>query len=74
MFAISSASVVMGPWPLRTVVAYGSEKSFFWMESIIALLLPITSFAYAHSPPSKSVRPMEPLNSVSPANRKDPKR
>ena len=53
----SSPMVVAGPWPGRTLVSSGSVSRRVWMESMI----------WSQLPPGRSVRPMLPAKSVSPA-------
>src|SRR5579862_6489614 len=53
----SSASVVAGPWPGKTIVSSGSASNFKRIDRIIS----------GYDPPHKSVRPIEPAKSVSPA-------
>lgn len=71
--AISSPRVVIGPWPQRTVVVYGKVNNLFLMESIIFCELMMIQITKLYSPPSKSVRPIDRLKSVSPVKRKEPK-
>ena len=48
----------VGPCPLWTTVESGSDRNWDWMVPI----------SVAWSPPGRSVRPIEPLNSTSPPN------
>jgi hypothetical protein len=50
--------VVLEPWPGRTIVSSASVSTFVRSVSVIIRM----------SPPGRSVRPIEPANSVSPAN------